>query len=43
MAENRIAMFELTMQDDQVRVGEEKHYRLVPAESLDPIAVRTYR
>ncbi len=43
MAENRIAMFELTMQDDQVRVVEEKHYRLVPAESLDPIAVRTYR
>jgi hypothetical protein len=42
MAESRIAMFELTLQDDQVKVVEEKHYRLVPAESLDAEAIRNY-
>ena len=43
MAEHRIAMFELTIQDDQVKVVEEKHYRLVPADSLDAAAIRTYK
>jgi hypothetical protein len=31
MSNDRIAMFELTVQDGEVRVVEEKHYRLVPA------------
>lgn len=43
MPENRIAMFELTIQDDQVRIVEERHYRLVPADGLDQSAIRTYK
>lgn len=31
MSDDRIAMFELTLQDGEVKVVEEKHYRLVPA------------
>jgi len=30
----RIAMFELTVQDDQIRVLQERHYSLVPAEDV---------
>jgi|JI10StandDraft_1071094.scaffolds.fasta_scaffold05103_11 hypothetical protein len=40
---NRIAMFELTVEDDEVKVVEEKHYRLVPASDLDRAAIRDYR
>lgn len=43
MSGGRIAMFELTVEDDQVRLVEEKHYRLVPADELDPKAIRSYR
>ena len=35
--------FELTLRDDEMRVVEERHYRLVPADRLDPKAVRDYR
>jgi hypothetical protein len=38
-----IALFELTIQEETVRVVEEKHYRLVPAKDLDPKAIRAYR
>jgi hypothetical protein len=38
-----VAMFELTIQDDQVKVVEERHYKLVPATELDPAIIRTYR
>ncbi len=38
-----IALFELTLQDDEVKVVEERHYRLVPASQLDPNAIRSYR
>jgi len=41
--ENRtIALFELTLQDDEIKVVEERHYRLVPAEKLKPAAIRDY-
>ena len=43
MNEGVIALFELTVQGDEVRVVEEKHYRLVPATELDPDAIRSYR
>ena len=43
MDDNVIALFELTLQDDEMRVMEERHYRLVPADRLDPKAVRDYR
>ncbi len=43
MSDDRIAIFELTVEDDQVKVVEEKHYRLVPADQLDQGAIRDYR
>lgn len=38
-----IALFELTLDDDEVKVVEERHYKLVPADQLDQAAIRTYR
>jgi len=38
-----VALFELTLQDDEVKVVEERHYRLVPAKKLDQTAIRNYR
>ena len=38
-----VALFELTLQGSEIRVVEERHYRLVPADQLDPEAIREYR
>ncbi|HEX5127824.1 MAG TPA: hypothetical protein VFW00_13850 [Rhodocyclaceae bacterium] len=38
-----IALFELTLDDAQVKIVEERHYRLVPAKDLDQHAIRDYR
>lgn len=38
-----VALFELTLQDEEVKVVEERHYKLVPASDLDQDAIRTYR
>jgi hypothetical protein len=38
-----VALFELALQDDEVRVVEERHYQLVPASALDDAAIRDYR
>lgn len=38
-----VALFELTLQDDEIKVVEERHYRLVPAKKLNPDAIRDYR
>jgi hypothetical protein len=38
-----VAMFELTLQNDEVKVVEERHYKLVPAAHLDPNEIRNYR
>jgi hypothetical protein len=38
-----VAMFELTLQEGEVRVVEERHYKLVPATDLDQTAIRNYR
>lgn len=43
MTDQIVALFELTLQDDEVKVVEERHYRLVPASELDPDAIRAYR
>lgn len=43
MDEEIVAMFELTFQGDEVKVVEEKHYRLVPASDLSQSAIRDYR
>ncbi|MNU02703.1 hypothetical protein D3C72_2464910 [compost metagenome] len=37
-----VALFELTLQDDEVRVVDERHYKLVPADQLDASAIRNY-
>jgi len=41
-ADGRIALFELALQDDQVRVRREAHYRLVPAKEVTPEDLRDY-
>lgn len=38
-----VALFELTLQAEEVKVVEERHYRLVPAVDLDQVAIRDYR
>jgi len=42
MADDLIAMFELTQEGDEIKVVEEKHYRLVPADQIGPSDLRTY-
>jgi hypothetical protein len=42
MTEGRIAMFELTIQDDEVKVIEEKHYQLVPSGDISVEELRNY-
>lgn len=42
MTDGTIALFELTLQDDQVKVVYERHYQLVPAAELDNAAIRRY-
>ena len=42
MAEDLIAMFELTQEDGEVRVVEEKHYRLVPSDQISPADLKAY-
>lgn len=43
MTDNVVALFELTLQGEAIRVVEERHYRLVPAGELDQVAIRDYR
>lgn len=43
MDDDIVAMFELTIEKDDVKVVEERHYRLVPADDLDQKAIRNYR
>jgi hypothetical protein len=38
-----IALFELRIEDDQLKVIEERHYKLVPASELDRAAIVDYR
>lgn len=43
MSNERVAMFELIVQNDEARVVEERHYKLVPVVELDLEAIRNYR
>jgi hypothetical protein len=43
MAGDVIAMFELTLDKGEIKVVEERHYKLVPADELDRNAIRSYR
>ena len=43
MDDQIIALFELTLQSDEIKVVEERHYRLVPAKILNQGSIRDYR
>lgn len=43
MDEGVVALFELTLKGDEVKVVEERHYQLVPASDLDKNAICAYR
>ncbi len=43
MGDDVIALFELALQDNEIKVVEERHYRLVPAKDLDRKALQDYR
>ena len=43
VSSDQIALFELTVEDDEVRVVEERHYKLVPASELDKSEITAYR
>ena len=42
MADGVIAMFELTLQDGQVRVVDERHYKLVPSDQITAEDLKNY-
>jgi len=42
MEEDKIALFELTVQDDEIRIMEEKHYVLVSSESISEEEISKY-
>ena len=43
MDDDRIAMFELTVQEDRVMIVDEKHYKLVPGDGITAEELRAYR
>jgi len=43
MDDDVVALFELVYRDGEVKVAEERHYRLIPASELDRAAVKDYR
>lgn len=43
VASDQIALFELKIEDDQLRVVDERHYKLVPAGDLDAKEIVDYR
>jgi hypothetical protein len=43
MADEEIAMFELTVEGDHVKVVDERHYKLTPAEEITSDDLKTYR
>lgn len=43
ISNDQIALFELTVDEDEIRVVEERHYKLVPASELDKVQISTYR
>jgi hypothetical protein len=43
MKDSVIALLELKLQGNEVKIVEEKHYRLIPANELDRDAIRDYR
>lgn len=43
MDDEVVALFELTLQQDEIKVVEERHYKLVQSKMLDRDAIRDYR
>jgi hypothetical protein len=43
LGQNRIAFFELVIQDFAMKVADERHYQLVPSDQIDTMAIRNYR
>jgi hypothetical protein len=43
MEEDVIAIFELTIEKDEVKIVEERHYKLVPADAISAEELTTYR
>ncbi len=43
LEDGAVVLLELTLQSGEIKVVEERHYRLVPAEQLDADAIRRYR
>jgi hypothetical protein len=43
MADDQIALFELTVETDEIRIVEERHYRLVPSDRIDASDLKAYR
>lgn len=42
MEDHTVALFELVIQDNAIKIVEERHYRLVPASRLNADAIRNY-
>lgn len=42
MDNNLIALFELTLEEGEIKVVQEKHYRIVPSEDISSEEIRTY-
>jgi hypothetical protein len=43
MKDETIALFELTLQGEDVKIAEEKHYRLVPSDRISADDLNLYR
>lgn len=43
MQNGAVALFDLTIQSEEVKIVDERHYRLIPASELDQKAIRDYR
>lgn len=43
MGDDRIAMFEVAVEDERVVIAEQRHYRLVPSKDITPEDLQTYR
>jgi hypothetical protein len=42
MEDDIIALFELTLENDEIKIVEERHYRLVPAKSITEDDLKKY-
>lgn len=42
LEDHSVALFELTLQNDEIKIVDEKHYQLAPAGELDAESVRNY-